>query len=370
MSKPISFRGKWRIRWIDHAGKRRSAVFRKHTDAQLALNRYSLEAEEIRRGLRPTPAQRKQFAELAECWLKTRAVQKRSQAQDESILRVHLVPAFGHLGLEEIHQLRCDEYINSKPALARKTLGNHLTLLIALLNHAHRIGWLGKPPEIRKPKTVDSEFSYLRTQEEITRLLNMARQQSEAAYFMYFTAIHTGMREGELAALRWDDVNWERSLITVQRSHEGPTKSGRVRYVPILDSLLPVLRAEHSRRFSALVFPNRAGNQHQKSARIFQEIFHRILDAASFPWVTRNNKPRRYIVFHDLRHTFASRWVMTGGDIYKLQRILGHASLSMTMRYAHLSPNAFDGDRDRFNDEPSAATTEPISRTVTALRSF
>ncbi len=84
-----------------------------------------------------------------------------------------------------------------------------------------------------------------------------------------------------------------------------------------------------------------------ESARVFQEIFHRVLDAAGFPKVEKNGKPRRYIVFHDLRHTFASHWVMNGGDIFKLQKILGHKDVTMTMRYSHLSPAAFATDLGR-----------------------
>lgn len=63
--------------------------------------------------------------------------------------------------------------------------------------------------------------------------------------------------------------------------------------------------------------------------------------------VERDRKLRRYIRFHDLRHTFASQWVMKGGDLFKLQKILGHKTVQMTMRYAHLAPNAFAEDFKR-----------------------
>jgi hypothetical protein len=91
----------------------------------------------------------------------------------------------------------------------------------------------------------------------------------------------------------------------------------------------------------AAVSTNRDGNMHGPSSRIFQEVLHRVLDKAGFPEVERNGKRRRYIVFHSLRHTFASHWVMRSGDIFKVQRILGHQSIAMTQRYAHLAPDAF-----------------------------
>ncbi|MBV9949395.1 MAG: hypothetical protein JOZ69_21310, partial [Myxococcales bacterium] len=79
---------------------------------------------------------------------------------------------------------------------------------------------------------------------------------------------------------RWPDVDLERRLITVQRSFDGPTKSDRVRYVPILDPLLPVLRASRLRHPGRLVFTNQAGTMLQPSARVFQEVLHRVLGRA------------------------------------------------------------------------------------------
>ena len=66
-----------------------------------------------------------------------------------------------------------------------------------------------------------------------------------------------GIHEGELAALRWSDIDFERRLITVQRSFHGPTKAGDVRYVPIMDVLRPILRAWQLKAGGCwLVFPN------------------------------------------------------------------------------------------------------------------
>ncbi len=85
-----------------------------------------------------------------------------------------------------------------------------------------------------------------------------------------------------------------------------------------------------------------------RSARVFQETLHRVLKRAGFPMIEREGMERRYIRFHDLRHTFASHWVMKGGDLFKLQKILGHKTVQMTMRYAHLAPHAFSEDFQRF----------------------
>jgi len=120
-----------------------------------------------------------------------------------------------------------------------------------------------------------------------------------------------------------------------------------VRYVPILAPLLPILQAWRLQRPGSLVFVNYADRMLQPKGPHFQEIFHRTLSAAGLPRVMVGAKLRSYIRFHDLRHTFASHWVMGGGDIFKLQKILGHHSTQMTLRYAHLAPTAFADDLDR-----------------------
>lgn len=85
----------------------------------------------------------------------------------------------------------------------------------------------------------------------------------------------------------------------------------------------------------------------EPSARVFQETFKQVLTQAGFGSCIRGGRRTGYIRFHDLRHTFASHWVMNGGDLFKLQRVLGHQSAQMTSRYAHLSPAAFSSDRGR-----------------------
>jgi len=124
-----------------------------------------------------------------------------------------------------------------------------------------------------------------------------------------------------------------------------------VRYVPILDPLLPVLKAWKLRHPGRLAFTNQDGTQYGESARIFQEVFHRVLEAAGLPKRRLRGKERAHIRFHDLRHSFASHWVVRGGDLFKLQKILGHQCVQMTMRYAHLAPDAFAADWARLGAE-------------------
>ncbi len=349
MSRPVKHYRRWRIRWTDHDGKRCSEVYTKHRDAELALQRHEVEAEEIRRGLRPRPLGTHTFNELADYWIEHRASRKRSKKDDESIIRRHLRPSFGAMPLVQVTVERIDEWRQGLEC-STKTEHNFCTLLISMFRLAvDELHWLRERPLIKKPKLTDdgASYRYFATDEEIVRFLRAARDHDERAYVLYTAAIYTGMRAGELAGLHWEDVDLVRRLITVRRSFENPTKSGRVRHVPILDALLPVLREWRLRNDLPIVFPNNAAKIFQPSARPFQETLHLVLEKAGFARIQLGGRSVPFLTFHGMRHTWASHWMMKGGSIFKLQRIGGWKSFAMVQRYAHLAPEAFVEDYGR-----------------------
>lgn len=354
MAKPVRHGDKWRIRWFDATGNRRSAVFDDYKRAQLELGRRLAEVDDVKKGVRDADPEDKTGNDLFDYWEEKRAPRKRSKKDDLSIIRKHLRPFFGAKRLRDIGVEEGDDYVNLKideQGLSEKYVHNHLTLLGTMLRAAagFRVPWLHKVPKFNKPRLslFSTDYAWLRTDDEVARFLRAARAEGEMVFMVYATAVYTGMRAGEIAALEWPDIDLDRRLITVHRSFYGPTKSGRVRHVPILDPLLPLLKAWRLRHPGRLVFSNIAGGMLAPSARIYQEVLHRVLEAAGLRKVQRAGKERPYVTFHGLRHTFASHWVMKGGDIFKLQKILGHASITMTQRYAHLAPEAFVSDYAR-----------------------
>jgi integrase len=132
-------------------------------------------------------------------------------------------------------------------------------------------------------------------------------------------ALHSGMRLGEILSLRWYDLDFQANFILVRDS-----KNGQARHVPMDATIMELLSAHGRRLGSNFVFPSKNGG--------------RLTDIkVGF----RNARARAGITdlhFHDLRHTFASHFMMAGGEIYTLQQILGHKTASMTARYSHLSP--------------------------------
>ncbi len=367
MGRPIKHGSKWRIRPLNENGKRISLTFDTFKEAEYALKKLEAEVHEIRCGFRAPRPLDKTCDELFDYWIKNKVPQKRSGDDDISVIRCHLRPAFGPLLLRNVGVEQVDEYQAKRLHLNKKTINNHLTLLISMLNLAVDLNWLTKRPRIKKPRVTkfSRDYRYLRSDDEIRRFLLAALEENEYVHAFYSVAVYTGMRAGEIAGLRKEDIDFSRRLITVQHSYSGPRKAENVCYVPILDPLLTILERWFIKTPGPLVFPNIAGNMHGESARIFQETLHRVLDRAGFPMSEQNGKLRRYIRFHDLRHTFASHWVMKGGDVFKLQKILGHQSIQMTMRYAHLAPEAFASDYGIFGQSAPGmrnATVIPLSK--------
>ncbi len=326
-------------------------VFESYEEAKHQLQKLELERREIRYGHRRLIQKQKTFADICDYWLDKKSC-KRSAKDDKSIIAKHLLPAFGHLKLTDVSHAHAENYAQAKlETYNKKTVFNHLTLLISLLTKAKRLDWLHEVPKIEKPKIkiVSADFGYLKNKDEIGRFLEAAKSRGESFYNLYFAALMTGARAGELAGLMWNDINFDLKIISILRSYDGPTKSGEPRHIPLLDPLCHQLLHWRKSRYSEWVFPNNRGEMMKPSSRIFQERFQEICEAAGFPRIPQDGKLVPYIVFHDLRHTFASQWVMSGGDIFKLQKILGHQCIQMTMRYAHLAPHAFESDMGRLS---------------------
>jgi integrase len=129
-------------------------------------------------------------------------------------------------------------------------------------------------------------------------------------------AINTGLRRGELLALEWNDINLDARMLTVRREN---AKSGKQRHVPLNVEAMNALT-----QWAA---------QGACSGSVFK------VSSIKSAWCTLlTSAGIADFRFHDLRHHFASRLVMAGVDLNTVRELLGHADLSMTLRYAHLAP--------------------------------
>ena len=270
------------------------------------------------------------FAAFAEQFVSTYAVTNNKHAEvisKRKILRVHLVPAFGDLRLDQVGLAEIEEFKAGKltAGLAKKTINNHLTVLRKLLSTAVEWRLLSMVPPIRWLRAPAGEFDFL-TFEEADRLIVGAEKEWRA---MVTIALRTGLRHGELIGLRWIDVDLGSGRLVVRQAvSEGvidTPKNGRTREVPLCKQALDALR-----------------DRPRNGQYVFCASDGSLLTHAQTRWPLKRalkNAGLRHIGWHSLRHSFASHLVMRGAPIKSVQELLGHCSIEMTMRYAHLSPD-------------------------------
>jgi len=164
---------------------------------------------------------------------------------------------------------------------------------------------------------------------------------------MIAVALYAGLRKGELFGLRWSHVDLERGQLTVARSYDGKPKSGRARLLPISPRLATILRAWRElcpKTDAARTFPvvDNAGELGESWQMLG------LAEAMKAAEVRVPPKP-----WHALRHSFASHFMMSGGNILTLQKLLGHADVTTTMIYAHLAPDFMAAEVARLDFSPA-----------------
>ena len=365
-------RPQYLARWRDHAGRQRSATFGTKKEAIAVREAARAKVRRITGGEeRPPLLEAKTFDELAEHWLKIKAGKKKSIKDDRSIINRHLRPQLGPLALPQIRKDVLDEvYVELvgeydedgeelRPGkVGPKTAWNILTLLGSMLREAKKQDWLPDVPHIERPVQGQRDFVWI-DEEQVEALLAAAREDEEHPQLEPILAVaaYAGLRAGEVLGLQWADVNFAARRIAVRRSFSSgagdtSTKSRKVRHVPLLGKLRPILE-----RWTELcpsevwLFPTATGEARKPSDRHLQEFLHVVLERAGIDENTvrggrtesrRRVVQRRPFTFHDLRHSFASNWMRAGEDLFTLSKVLGHSSITTTERYAHLAPEAFD----------------------------
>ena len=271
---------------------------------------------------------------------------KKSTLEDyESMLRVHLAPFFGRRLLAEIDVPLVEAFIVAKleEGKAPKSIRNYVGLLHAILDHAVKRGWCLSNPAalVEKPRADANPDIRFLTLDELEAILaaTPATPLGRVDRLLFLTAAMTGMRRGEVVAVRWRDVDWQARLIRVRRNFTrgqfGTPKSRRSsRAVPLAGRLAGELEAYHQRTAypeeNNLVFAHPLTGNVLDPSRL-RKRFQACVRRAGL-------RPTR---FHDLRHTFATQLAAAGAPLRAIQEWLGHADLRTTLIYADyaLDPN-------------------------------
>lgn len=179
---------------------------------------------------------------------------------------------------------------------------------------------------IKKPKVDNRRVRFL-SHKEAETLLNALQKISPLTHDLALLSLHTGLRMGEIAGLKWSHIDTERGIIRVMDA-----KSGEGRAVFMTAQIRAMLEAMTRREPESFVFTRTDGQALKEMPRIFFEV------VAGLKLNEGITDPRQKVVAHTLRHTYASWHVTAGTDIYTLKELLGHSVIAMTERYSHLAP--------------------------------
>lgn len=304
-------RGAW---WIDYRfnGKRfREKVGPNKTLAKQALAKRKTEIAERKffpnRNKTTIP-----FKEMAETFWHLYGQYKTGVSFPYMLKRC--IAEFGNKRLDEITIPAAMAFLNEiRDSSSISNSNRYHTFMRSIFNRAIEWGKFdGINPfsKIRQGKEPPHRLRFL-SKEEISQLLAAC---SPRIYPIVACALLTGMRRGEILNLTWETVNLRQNVLSILE-----TKSGKPREIPMPPKLVPIFESLRAAGATGAVF--------NVSQDVLHTEFRRTVDSAAIPDFR----------FHDLRHTFASHFVMRTNDLPTLQKILGHHSPSMTQRYAHLS---------------------------------
>ncbi len=280
------------------------------------------------------------FADAAAEWLRFIEQDRRRKPSTlegyRSVLRTHLLPAFGELPLEAVTSPMVERWLE-KIDRAPSTRRLALVLLHGIFRRAMKVWGLPLNPAalVEKPPVARTGDLEVFTPEEVWALVRAAGSEQDGAIFL--TAAFTGLRRGELLALRWRDVDFPRSVIRVRASYAAGVvtspKSGKVRSVPLAPDVASALARLGQRKLFTgdddLVFVGDAGGFVDGSA--LRRRYDTALARAGL----------RKLRFHDLRHTFGTTMIGRA-DIRRVQEWMGHSDIQTTMKYLHYAPREED----------------------------
>jgi integrase len=265
----------------------------------------------------------------------------------QSMLRAHIVKFFGERPIEKIDPERIGAFLAAgrRKGLSTKTISNQLVFLHGLFAFALKRGWIAvnPVPAVDRPRaqTVDPDIRYLELN-EVEALLRAVPADHFASTdsTVYLVAAMTGLRQGELVALRWSDVDWSAARIRVRRNYTreafGTPKSKRgSRSVPLADRVAGALERHFKKSpyqaDSDLVFAH-PQTGHPLDASALRIRYKAALESAGL----------REVRFHDLRHTFGTHCAAGGVPMRTLQEWMGHAQLQTTEIYADYAPSSHE----------------------------
>ncbi len=336
IEKRISETGKttYRVKVRLHGFPPQSATFDRITDAKTWASKTETEIKEGRY-FKTSAAKRHTLAEMIDRYKRDILPNKSKSGRFTSNQGNQLDWWKTELGYHVLADItpallaeRRDKLSNSKTSKDKKRSPSTVVRYMAALSHVFTIavkewGWIEDSPmrKVSKPKEPRGRVRFLSDDERKELLVACKNSKSEYLYPIVVLALSTGMRQGEILNIKWADINIDKQYIIL---HE--TKNGERRRVPLTShALAEIIKLSKVRRIDTqFLFPHKS-------------LKDRNFDVERAWNETIKETEIKDFRFHDLRHSAASYLAMNGASLAEIAEVLGHKTLQMVKRYAHLS---------------------------------
>jgi integrase len=240
-------------------------------------------------------------------------------------------PVIGNIPLKDIKPFAIEKIKKNILGAGKtpRTLQYVLATVRQAWNMARRDGRIvsdSPTKNIKIPKVDNRRVRFLSHEEAVT-LLNALKEKDPLTHDLALLSLQTGLRMGEMASLKWGHIDIDRGIIEVV-----DPKGGEGRAAFMTGKVKIIFKNLKRREPDEYIFTKRKGEKLNDTPKEFSEV------VAALSFNNGITDPRRKVVFHSLRHTFASWHVSAGTDIYAVKSLMGHSNIAMTERYSHLAP--------------------------------
>lgn len=253
----------------------------------------------------------------------------RSHTREESLFRLWIGPVIKDVSMKAVSPFHLEKIKKNMADAGKSPRSAHYALAVVrqVFNHARILGlYEGEPPTTRvKKPTADNRRMRFLSHDEAGRLLKALREKTQEVYEIALVSLQCGLRAGEIFSLTWRDLDLERGILTLWN-----TQNTRTRQAFMTGEVKAMLAEKEHGGDNDLVFPDRDGGKRT----VISKTFNRTVSELGL-----NNgvtDRRQKVVFHSLRHSYASWLVERGVDLFTVKELMGHSTLSMTERYSHL----------------------------------